>query len=77
MHYIEKGVFPDEMPVCGVQYVGLLHPILLLQIHFPQSFHLNFSGIKLSGLKWSWEIEEFFASVLGILGALSLVRTMQ
>jgi hypothetical protein len=24
--YIEMRVFPDEIPVCGVQYVGLLHP---------------------------------------------------
>jgi hypothetical protein len=26
LHYIEMGVFSDEIPVCGVQYVGLLHP---------------------------------------------------
>jgi hypothetical protein len=25
--YIGKGVFSDEIPVCGVQYVGLLHPL--------------------------------------------------
>jgi hypothetical protein len=27
--YIEMGVFSDEIPVCGVQYVGLLHPICI------------------------------------------------
>jgi hypothetical protein len=26
IHYIEMGVFFDEIPVCGVQYVGLMHP---------------------------------------------------
>jgi hypothetical protein len=25
-HYIEIGVLSDEIPMCGVQYVGLLHP---------------------------------------------------
>jgi hypothetical protein len=28
--YIEMGVFSDEIPVCGVQYVGLLHPIIVV-----------------------------------------------
>jgi hypothetical protein len=28
LHYIEMRVFSDEILVCGVQYVGLLHPAL-------------------------------------------------
>jgi hypothetical protein len=34
LHYIEMGVFSDEIPVWGVQYVGLLHPIILCR-HLP------------------------------------------
>lgn len=68
IHFIDMGVFSDEIPGCGIQHVGLLHPlfylhnqIMLLYVSVIVSYilaimagsYVKFSAISVSFMKLS------------------------